>query len=147
MQLPLTYPLVLRFQSSRLAAIALVVVHGLAIVALAVSQLAWLVRGMLLLVTVFSLVRALRINAWRSGAKAVAALRLDKDAEIELTYADSDCVSTRLDPSSTVLHWLIVLCLRHEGEKLYLFLLPDMLDADSWRRFSVLLRVAKPPAN
>lgn len=136
-------PLSLSLHPSRSAAALLIVVHGVAVAAITVCQIAWLFKFLLLLPLALSMVLGLRNHVWRQGSRAIVSLVFDSDGKVELTYADTRCISTQLDASSTVLHWFMALRLRHEGRVVSLFLLPDMLDADSWRHLSVLLRAAK----
>jgi hypothetical protein len=117
--------------------------HGLAISAIAVTQLAMAIKLLLLIPLALSLVYGLRVHALRSSVHAVSALILRTGSEIELIYRDNARRMTKVEPSSTVLHELIVLHLRAEKKHLSLLLLPDMLDAESWRKLSVLLRALK----
>ena len=136
-------PLVLRLHPSRLAAAVLTIVHGLAITAIAASQIPLVLKALLLLLVAASLVQSLRAHALRIGRSAAVALILRDGAELEVTYADGRHAVTKINASSTVLHSLIALHLSGEKGRRYLFLLPDTLDAESWRLFSVFLRSAK----
>jgi hypothetical protein len=118
-------------------------IHGLAVAAIAVSQIVLPVKFLLLVPVALSLVQGLRTHVLRRGRGAVLSLTLREGGELELEYGDGTGVATRIDPSSTVWHWLMALRLRHETRRFSLFLLPDMLDAESWRRLAVLLRSAK----
>ncbi|MFY9329033.1 MAG: protein YgfX [Georgfuchsia sp.] len=142
--MPLIFPQYLRLHSSRLAAAALAVVHGLAIAAIAVSQFALAARILLLMLIAVSMARGLRLHAQRSGPSAVVGLTLREGGEMELEYGDGRHIATRIDPSSTVWHWLMALRLRRENRCHSLFLLPDMLGEESWRRLAVYLRASKP---
>ncbi|WP_343213233.1 protein YgfX [Georgfuchsia toluolica] len=135
--------LFLRLHPSRSAAAALILIHGLAVAAIAVSQFALAARILLLVLLAFSMARELWLHALRLGPGAVVALSLRGEGELELEYGDGRRIATRVDPSSTVWHWLMALRLRQERRSRSLFLLPDMLDDESWRRLSVQLRVGK----
>ena len=118
-------------------------IHGLAIASLAVIPIPWQVKVLLLVFLAYSMVLGVRNHALRSDAKAVVALTLGNEGKIELTLRDGCCLSTRLNSSSIVLHWLIALRLHDEQRVMSLFLLPDMFDEESWRRLSVLLLASK----
>jgi hypothetical protein len=143
-RLPINFPLHLQLRPSRSAAIALMVIHGIAVAAIGISQINSALKLLLLLPLAFSLVWGLQFHAWRSAAGTVVELVLrEAGGELELLYGNGHRTAATLDGSSTVLHWLMALRLRHEKHCLSLFLLPDMLDTESWRRLSILLRSSK----
>jgi Membrane-bound toxin component of toxin-antitoxin system len=133
-------PLAIRLSRSRSAAAALTVIHGLAVAAIAVSQFSPGIKIPLLLLVAFSMAQGLRTHALHEGGSAVVAIILREGSELELEYANGRRIATRVDPSSTVLHWLMALRLGADNKRLSLWLLPDMLDAGSWRSLSVFLR-------
>jgi hypothetical protein len=143
-RLPISFPLHIKLRPSRSAAIALIVIHGIAVAAIGISQINSALKLLLLLPLAFSLVRGLQFHAWRSAASTVVELVLrEASGELELLYGNGHRTTATLDGSSTVLHWLMALRLRHEKRCLSLFLLPDMLDTESWRRLAMLLRSSK----
>ena len=139
MRLPLSF----RLYPSRSAAAALILIHGLAVAAIAICQFALIARVFLLVLLAFSMARGLRLHALRLGSGAVIALTLRDGGELELEYGDGCRIATQVDPSSTVWHWLMALRLRQERRYRSLFLLSDMLDEESWRCLAVHLRATK----
>ena len=119
-------------------------IHGFAVAAIAVSQIALAVKLLLLVLLALSLAQGLRAHALRIGHGAVLALTLREGGELELEYGDGRRVVTQIGSSSTVWHWLVALRLSQERRCRSLFLLPDMLDDESWRRLAVHLRASKP---
>ena len=118
----------------------LTLIHGFAVAAIAVSQLSLTIKVPLLLLLALSLAHGLRTSVFREGSRVVVALTLRDAGQLELEYGDGRRVSATIDPSSTVLHWLIALHLRSGSKRISMLLLPDMVDAESWRELSVLLR-------
>lgn len=133
----------LHLHPSHLAATTLSAIHGLAVVAILICPITLITKALLLGLLAFSVARGLRTHAWRFGRAVVTVLTLREDGDVELEYGDGRRIVTRVDASSTVLHWLMALRLRHQGRRLSLLLLPDMLEAESWRRLTVLLRSSK----
>ena len=119
---------------------ALTVIHGLAVAAIAVCQFSIAFKLPLLIMVALSLARGLRIYGLRDGKRVPVAITLREAEKLELEYGDGHRVSTTIDSSSTVLPWLIALRLRDDRKRISLLLLPDMVDTESWRKLSVLLR-------
>jgi hypothetical protein len=68
------------------------------------------------------------------------AITLREAEKLELAYGDGHRIFAMIDSSSTVLPWLAALRLRDDKKRISLMLLPDMMDTESWRILSVLLR-------
>jgi hypothetical protein len=139
-----TSPLHQKLGSSRTAAIALSAIHGLAVVAVAVSQIGWVFKLPLFSLMAISYVYGWKSCASRSGKKTIVALTLREEGKVELDYGNGHRVETDVDLSSTVLHWIVVLRLQQGRKHFFLLLLPDMFEPECWRRLSVRLRALAP---
>jgi toxin CptA len=83
--------------------------------------------------------------AARATADAVVALRATGDLTIVVTRGDGRLVAGRVRPSTFVTSLLTSIVWRAEGACFArsILVLPDMLDADDFRRLRVLLRYAR----
>ena len=133
-------PLTVQIRPSRIAATALTVIHGLGVAALAVSQFSLVFKIALLTILALSLARSLQNHALRAGGRAILTMTLREGGEAVLTFRDGHYIAAKIDPSSTVLHWLMALRLRSGKKWMSVWLLPDMLDVESWRLLSTSLR-------
>lgn len=139
----MSLPLSLRLQPSPRAVAALLVVHGLALVAIASSPLAAPLAVGASTIAIASCIASTRLHAARSANAAIVACTLRPDAELELERRSGLRVVTHIEASSTVLHWLVVLQLRDGKRRQSLVLLPDMMDAETWRCLAVALRAQR----
>jgi hypothetical protein len=76
------------------------------------------------------------------GRRAVHALELEGESTCCLRWADGSVAASRVQGSSYVLPWLVVLHLRVEGRRRahYFVLVPDCVPAQSLRPLRVRLR-------
>jgi toxin CptA len=129
------------FRSSRQLAALLTAIHVFAGVGVWLLSLPLVWRGLPLIALAASL--ASFWGRWRGGRLHVAALAWAQSGEIRvLSRADDDWRDAALTQGGYVSSWLTVIPLRIDGESRprHLALLPDMLDADSYRRLRVFLR-------
>lgn len=124
------------FRLSRLLMLALLLVHGLAMLAMFLLPLSFLMRATLLLILAANLWFALK---HRSAAGSVAGLRIESD-RVVLLHAGGGEMSGQLLPDSLVTPYLAVLQIRTESNHRRVLIMPDTLDAQSFRRLRILLR-------
>ncbi len=122
------------FRPSRLLGLALLLTHGLAMLSIIVLPLPFLMRAVLLLVPAANLWHVYR----KVGGGAVG-LRIESDRIVVLD-ARSGEVSGKLLPDSLVTPYLAVLQIHTEGKPRSVLVMPDSLDAQSFRRLRILLR-------
>ena len=138
------FPLHIELHRSKLLFFLLLLIHATA--AIACGLLPWPLpgRGVLLLLVLLSLVRALR-------RPRVVGLRVRAHDRLECRLADGRWVSAAVRAESSVFAQLVVLRLQlDEGEddskggtqqrRCALVILPDQLDAQDFRRLRVCLR-------
>jgi toxin CptA len=129
------------FRPSRQLAVLLTAMHilaGMGVLLLSLP-LAW--RGLLLIALAASL--AFFWSRWRGDQLHFAALAWAQGGGIRvLARADDEWCDAVLARGGYVSSWLTVIPLRIEGESRprHLAVLPDMLDADAYRRLRVFLR-------
>ena len=131
---------------SRLAG-ALIVVTHLATAAL----LAWLpidasLRALAVVGVGIHALWAIRNASLRSTRSAIVAIELAPDRRVVLVRRDGRRIDGRALPDSYVGERLATLVVRRDGSRRThaLFLLPDMLGPEEFRRFRVLLRLGRP---
>ena len=127
-------PLTIALRPSQHGRFALVVIHGLAVLAIIMSSFPWLLRGVCIGLIVYSL--------WRQGKRtAPAALILHGDGRLHQVGAGGTVTDVELLPETTVIGPLVVLCFRASGQSRSVVLLPDsMAVADDFRRLKRWLR-------
>ena len=136
MKLPLSCTLA----PSRTAAIALILIHGLALASVVVSQIPIALKIALGIAIIVSLLYYLRVYAYRIGKQVISAITLRENGEIDLLFGNSQKITATVERSSTVLKGFIVLVLHTAGRRRRLWLLPDMLTAEHWRHLTIWLR-------
>ena len=136
MRLPVT--LVLR--PSLTLAVALLFIHGLAVIVVAPTVLPLAVKLALWTALAFSAWRSIAIHALRRSARAVAALTLRSDGNPEIEYRNGEHIHVQVDGRTTVFPWLVVLLMNREGRILALTLPRDALEADAHRQLRLWLR-------
>lgn len=124
------------FRPSRLLAMLLLLAHGLAMVSVVVLPLPVLMRTLLLLL--------LTANLWivyksRVSGASVSGLRIESDRVVLLDAGGGE-MSGKLLPDSLVTPYLAVLQIRTESKHRRVLIMPDNLDAHSFRRLRILLR-------
>ncbi len=125
---------------SRYLALILIAAHGAAAAVPLLLLPLWagaLVASLLSLNLYHSLLR----DAWWRLAHSCAGLVLE-DAQAEIVRRDGACQPCRILPGSLVTPWLTVLNLLPEGARYAcsVIILPDSLDAESFRRLRVWLK-------
>jgi toxin CptA len=135
-------PLVVRPEPSRRLAGLLWALHGIAAAGLlAVSPLAGLAGGALLLV---SLAAHLRAAGWFGGRTAVKALRVEPDGGWRVMHRDGVWTGVRVSPQSLCLPGLCVLRL-HDGVSWHVLALAgDSLDDATFRQLRSRLLALDP---
>ena len=133
---------------SRALACALVLAHAVAAGAVIVSVPQWYGRvlaGVLLLVNACW---ALRRHALLLASRAVVALEFRDECECSIVRRDGGHLACRVQGSSYVSTWLVVLHLEEPGRRRphYVVLAPDSVAPDRLRRLRVRLRWANPYA-
>ena len=85
---------------------------------------------------------ALRRIAWHRGKRAVRAFRIAGGAEIEVEDGEGGTLAGEVRPGSFVAPWLTIVRWQARGSVFArgILLLPDMLDAESFRALRVMLR-------
>ena len=129
------------FQPSLYLATALVAMHGAALAAL--LSLAWpfWTRVALVVLLLASLLHYLWRNAWLSAPSSVVTLLLDGDRMV-LTSRSGEQVAGKVMPDSLITPLLTVLNVLPQDAYLArsVIILPDSLDAESFRQLRVCLK-------
>ena len=128
------------FRPSRQLVVLLTAIHILAGVGVWLLSLPLAWRGLLLIALAASLASFWR--GWRGGRLHVAALAWAQGGGIRvLSRADDEWRDAELAQGGYVSSWLTVIPVRIEGESRprHLAVLPDMLDADAYRRLRVFV--------
>lgn len=126
---------------SRALAAILAVAHGIALAALIPLTLPAWAKLALGLLTLFSLLHHLRHDAWLATASSGRSLTLE-DEEAVLTKLGGETLAGRVSRDSVVTPCFAVLNLVPHGTRLAcrVIILPDSLDAESFRQLRVRLR-------
>jgi hypothetical protein len=144
---PLYTPLRLVPGPSRLLAIVLLSVHGLALAIVLLLPLPWWGRVGLFLVTAASLYHGLWVHAWRRASAAIAEALWDERGQWHLTLVSGRRHDAQLQGDSFVTQPLTVLNFRTGPLGLRsLVLTGDNMDADLLRRLRVRLNLHAPAA-
>jgi hypothetical protein len=146
---PITEPLILEPQSSRLLAAGLMVLHlGAVPIIFLLNGLIW--PGKLFLL---GLVAVSGVYYWRRVIHAqqpntVKRLTWRADGEWLLELVSGEKLEAELLPNAYVHAWLVTLIFRRQasGEKIRLVLFRDALEAEMFRRLRVRLRLEAGPA-
>jgi hypothetical protein len=143
MRLPVQLRVSLR--PSRLAAVAIVAIAGvawLAVLVLSVPTIAHLVTGLAL--GGWARLQCRR-HAWRTSRHAVVEVMLSSDAVVVVRRRDGRLEAGHVRAASFVHPWFTSIVWRPDGARFArsVPLLPDMLGVDDFRRLRVLLRYGR----
>lgn len=131
------FPITIGLRRSRLIDLLIVVATAISVLVIASFPVApGICAGLMLVVTVIA------AWSWRCNQPTVWALRLERDGRIALAGRGQNAfVAAECLPGATVHPWLTVLRLKARGGAKYLlFLAPDSLGRDDFRRLRVFLR-------
>ena len=114
---------------------------------IAATPLSLVVRVPALAWTAFAAIRALRRIAWHRGKQGVRGLRIDGGALIEVDDGEGRVIAGEVRSGSFVAPWLTIVRWQPEGSRLRrsIVLLPDMVEAESFRALRVVLRWTPAP--
>ena len=146
---PITEPLVIEPQSSRLLLAGLLVLHlGTMLIVFLLNGLPWPGRLFLLGLVVLSGRYYWKQVIQRQPPKSIKRLTWRADGEWLLERVTGEKLTAELLPNAYVHPWLVTLALRDgaSGEKIRLALFRDALDAELFRRLRVRLRLEAKPA-
>ena len=135
-------PLILEPRPSRGLLSLMLFAHGGAIaVVLAISEWSWLLRLFLVMAVLAGLWFTLGGLSWRRSSTCIRRLIWQAENQWRLELCNGEVLAARLQPSSFMYPWLVVLNLRVEGRRLprSLVLARDSLDAATFRRLRVRL--------
>lgn len=129
------------FQRSIYLAIALVAMHGAAMAALLSLALPFWAQVVLVISLLASLLHHLWRNAWLSAPSSNVSLMMDGD-RIVLTSRSGEQVAGKVLPDSLITPLLTVLNVLPQDAHLVrgVIILPDSLDAESFRQLRVRLK-------
>jgi toxin CptA len=129
------------FHSSVYLAIILIVAHGVALAALTPLDLPLWAKNSLAFFIVFSLGYHLRLDAWLTAPLANVALLLEGD-QIVMTMRNEKTWSGHILSDSLVTPYLTILNVLPLGARFTsrIIILPDTLDAESFRQLRVWLK-------
>ncbi len=133
-------PLRLELGRSRLLQLYLGLLHGVALLILPFMQLPATIVLPVALVLLLSYLRYRR-RYWRAAhPDAVRSVVWGVADRVELTLGSGRRADATLLPQGFIQPWLVILHLRPDtGRRRHLMVLPDMLDAESFRRLRVRL--------
>jgi hypothetical protein len=133
---------------SRALAWALALAHAAAAAAAAVALPQWYACVLLAAALLASACWTLRRHALLLASRAVVALDFRGECECAIACRDGSRLACRVQGSSYVSTWLVVLHLAQAGRHLprYVVLAPDSVAPDRWRRLRVRLLWANPYA-
>ena len=135
-------PLILEPRPSRWLLSLMLFAHGGAIaVLLALQAWPWPLRLFLVMAVLAGLCFTLGRLGWRRSPTCIRRLIWQTENQWRLERCNGEILATRLQPSSFMHPWLVVLNLRVEGRRLpcSLVLARDSLDAATFRRLRVRL--------
>ena len=134
-------PLHLEPGSSRLAACWLVPVHAAAVgVTPFLALPGWLLLA-LLVVTLASLRRSWSLHVTRRHPAAIRRFTWGSGLQCTLRRQDGAGQAGVLAEQAFVMPWLVILYFRQGRQRRSLFILPDMLSRESFRRLRVRLNI------
>lgn len=130
-----------KLQPSRYLAAVLVAAHGAALALLFPLVLPLWAKAALAMVIIFSLVYHLRRDAWLSSKISAMTLILEKES-IVLELRGGDQLAGQVLRDSLVTPYITVLNILPQGARLAhsVVILPDSLDAESFRQLRVWLK-------
>ncbi len=140
-------PIHLALQPSQWLARTLPLACLVACLALLLSPVgAWL-KAWFMAAAIVATVYEIRLHALLALQSSITALRLDRDARVEVTMRCGDTLEVKVLESSFVSVWLTVLNLQVCGQsplkrnrRIHLLLLPDNTEPESFRQLRVWLR-------
>lgn len=126
---------------SRYLAALLIAAHGIALAALLPLAIPALVKTALAFLALCSATHYLRRTAWLAAPTASVALTLEGD-QILLTARNGKQLTVRILCDSLVTPWLTILNVLPQGARFAhsVVILPDSMDAESFRRLRVWLK-------
>lgn len=130
-----------KFKPSHKLAAVLLLAHGVTVAALLPLDLPLLAKSGLVFLIAFSLLYQLRRTAWLTASTAVVALALEGD-DIILTTKNGALIPSRVLRDSLITPYLTVLNVLPQGGRFArsAIILPDSLDAESFRQLRVWLK-------
>ena len=136
MRLPVTFSL----RPSATLVAALFLIHGFAIIMVALTDLPPVIKCALWIALAISVWRSVLIHVLQRGTQALAAITLRSDGELEIEYRNGEVARVLVDGRTTVFSWLVVLLMRKDGRVLSLTLPRDALGVDDHRQLRLWLR-------
>ena len=142
-------PLRIEPRPSRRLLAALVAAHTAAALAVLVAVSQPLVCALLLALLLASAVQSVREHGSRGTTLFACELQLTGERDCRILRGGTQSVLCRVEDSSYVSPWLVVLHLRMPGRLRlqHVVLLPDSLDADAFRRLRARLRWSQSSAD
>lgn len=127
--------------SSRYLAAALIVAHGVTLAALLPLALPVWAKAVLVFLVLLNMMHHLRRDAWLSAPSAHVALMLDGD-QVVLPTRGGEKLTGKILHDSLVTPYLTVLNVLPQGAHFSrsVLILPDSLDAESFRQLRVWLK-------
>jgi len=120
-------------------------IHIGAIFALCVSDLHWLIKSLVTLIIITSLARELQIYVLQKHPAAPVQLLMTAENGWWLTVGSGQTVSVQLMPGAFVHPLFTVLSFQGVKQRFTVYLTPDVVDADAFRRLRVRLRLQHEP--
>lgn len=136
MRLPVTFAL----RPSVTLTAALFLIHGLAVIMVAVTDLHLVIKFALWIALAFSSWRSVLVHALHLDTRGLAAITLRSDGELEIEYRDGEFAKVLVDECTTVFSWLVVLLMRRDGRLLAVTLPNDTLGVNAQRQLRLWLR-------
>ncbi len=79
------------------------------------------------------------------GGRAVIRMTLHRDGHLEFEQKNGKTVQVQVDPATTLMPWMVVLCFRDERKRQRSWvILPDSLSPDAFRQLRLWLRWQLP---
>lgn len=127
--------------SSNFLMLSLVLVHAVAIVTCFILPLPLIAQALLFVILVASAAYYVNRDARLRSGRSCVMLRLEDD-RIELGYLNGEISSGMLQSGSVVTPYLVVLSIRAQGRYFNrnVLVMPDSMDAESFRRLRVALK-------
>jgi len=137
----------LDFRYSRMTACWLLLTHGLPLLVLPLLQLTFWLNLAITGVSAASLIRTWRLHVNRRQTGAVQSACWEASGELTLQLAGSKQQTVQLAPQALILPWLVVIYFDSSWPwRGSLPISRDMLDAGTFRRLRVRLRIAMDTA-
>ncbi len=130
-----------KLQPSRYFAAILIIAHGAALASLLSLTVPSWSKAALATLILFSMMHHLRRNAWLSAPSAAVALVLETDRAV-LTTRGGKQLSGQVQRDSLIMPFCTVLNVLPQGARLVhsIVILPDSLDAETFRRLRVWMK-------